>query len=225
MGAAAVIERVKQWSFTLGANQPILLNDPTRAFYVEKGHVDVFAVEVEEGRPSNRSPFVGRIPAGSIAFGAPPLEWAAEHCSVNLQAIPARRTVIVACDRAGLADAENFDLDVTIWIDDWIFRLSEFVVRGRRPPSRDVRLLEADPDVPCPAASAVSVHHSDVLWVSADRPMRFTGRADLLLEAGALLPLSERNWFELDADTAVSAIHTPTSSATRRVAISASRQL
>ena len=213
----AVIERVKRRSFAAGANQPILLSDPGRAFYIEKGHLDLFAVEVEDGVPTNRNPFVGRFPAGAFAFGAPVLERTDEHCSVSLQAIPGRRTVLVECDRAGLADTENFDLDVTIWLDDWIFRLSEFLVRGRRPVSRDVRLLEADPDVPCPAEAVVSAHHLDVLWVSGDRPMRFTGRADLSLEAGALLPLSERNWFELDADTAVSAIHTPTAVVTGRL--------
>ena len=217
MSAAAIIEHVTRRSFAAGANQPILLNDPARAFYVEQGHLDIFAVEVEDGEPTNRSPFVGRIPAGAFAFGAPILNSSAEHCSVNLQAIPGRRAAVVECDRAGLADAENFDLDVTIWIDDWIFRLSEFMVRGRRPAARDVRLLEADPDVPHPAAAVVSAHHSDVLWVSADQPMRFTGRADLVVEAGELLPLSERNWFELDADTAVSAIHTPTAVVTGRL--------
>ena len=215
--AVAVIEHVKRRSFTAGANQPILLNDPALAFYVEQGHLDLFAVEVEDGRPTNRNPFVGRVPAGALAFGAPILEPGTEHYSVNFQAIPGRNAVLVECDRAGLADPENFDLDVTIWIDDWIFRLSEFIVRGRRQASRDVRLLEADPDVPYPAASVVSAHHSDVLWVRADQPMRFTGRADLVVEAGALLPLSERNWFELDADTAVSAMHTPTAAVTGRL--------
>ena len=215
--SAAVIERVKRRSFEAGANQPILLDDPERAFYVERGHLDLFAVEVEDGEPTNRSPFVGRIPAGALAFGAPVLERDAERNSVVLQAIPGRSAAVVECDRAGLADADNFDLDVTIWLDDWIFRLSEFLVRGRRPAARDVRLLEADPDVPFPSASVVSAHHLDVLWVSADQPMRFTGRDDLVLKAGALLPLSERNWFELDTDTAVSAIHTPTAVVTGRL--------
>ena len=217
MDAAAIIKHVTRRSFAVGANQPILLDDPARAFYVEQGHLDIFAVEVENGEPTNRSPFVGRVPAGALAFGAPVLEPAADGSSVVLQAIPARRAALVECDRAGLADAENFDLDVTIWIDDWIFRLSEFMVRGRRPVSRDVRLLEADPDVPCPAASVLSAHHEDVLWVWADRPLRFIGRADLVLDAGALLPLSERNWFELDTAAAVSAIHTPTAVVTGRL--------
>ena len=215
--SAAVIERVKRRSFAAGANQPFLLDDPARAFYVEQGHLDLFAVEMEDGEPSNRKPFVGRVPAGAIAFGAPVFERAAEGCSINFQAIPARSAVVVECDRASLVNAENFGIDVTIWIDDWIFRLSEFMALGRRPASSDLRLLEADPDVPCPAASVVSAHHSDVLWVSADRPMRFTGRADLALAAGELLPLSERNWFEFDADTAVSAIHTPTAVVTGRL--------
>ena len=217
MDAAAIIQHVTRRSFAAGANQPILLDDPACAFYVEQGHLDIFAVEVEDGAPTNRSPFVGRIPAGAFAFGAPVLEPTADGSSVVLQAIPGRRAKVVECDRAGLADAENFDLDVTIWIDDWIFRLSEFMVRGRRPVSRDVRLLEADPDVSCPAAAVLSAHHSDVLWVWADQPLRFIGRADLVLDAGALLPLSERNWFELDTAAAVSAIHTPTAVVTGRL--------
>ena len=215
--SAAVIERVKRRSFAAGANQPFLLDDAARAFYVEQGHLDLFAVEMEGGAPTNRKPFVGRVPAGAFAFGAPVFEQAAEGCSINFQAIPSRSAVVAECDRVSLVNAENFGIDVTIWIDDWVFRLSEFMARGRRPASSDVRLLEADPDVPCPAASVVSAHHSDVLWVSADRPMRFISRADLLLEAGDLLPLSERNWFELDTETAVSAIHTPTAVVTGRL--------
>jgi len=211
MKSAETIERIRRRSFTVGANQPFLLNDPARIFYVEQGHLDVFGIEEKDGAAARRLPFITRVPAGGIAFGAPALTFSAGGVHrIVLQCVPSRDTVVVECDRVGFADAETFDLNVTIWIDEWIFRLSEFLIRDGRQPSRNVRLLEADADVAYPAASVLSAHHSDVIWVSANRPVRFIGRRDLVVEAGAQLPLSERNWLETDVATEVSAAYTPT---------------
>ena len=74
---------------------------------------------------------------------------------------------------------------------------------------RSAFLLEAEPHVHYDAEAAVSAHHLEVLWVSADRPMKFIGRPDFDVPSDSMLPLSEYIWLTLPADTRVSAVHTP----------------
>ena len=202
-------ERIKGAAFRAGANQPVAMDDPDRVLWVENGYLDVFAIERLDGRISNRAPFVARIPAGRMCFGAR-RHASSDESLFGFLAVPSAEAVVIDGERGGVASEERFDLDATIWIDEWIFGLSEFMVRGRRPPPRDALLLDADPNVPYSAGSAVSAHHSDIVWVAANRPMRFNGHEKLVVEAGShVVPLSERTWLELDADTEVSAFHTP----------------
>ena len=206
-------------SFTVGANQSFLLDDPDLVFWVERGHLDVFAVELMDEERVSRRPFVARIPAGATCFGVQRLVGPKGTLGLfSLLAVPAMGTAVIRGNRTDVVSEENFDLDAMIWIDEWVLRLSEFMVRGGRPPPRDALLLDADPNVPYPADSSVSAHHSDVIWVSSNRPMRFIGRGELVVEAdGHLTPLSERTWFELDEDCEISAVHTPAATVTGRL--------
>ena len=77
------------------------------------------------------------------------------------------------------------------------------------PVSRDAVRLESDPGVAYPPGSILSAHHLDVLWVSADRPMRFLGHPDFVVPPGQLHPVCERTWFEIETEASVSATHTP----------------
>ena len=218
MADNTVTERIEGVSFRVGGNQPFLMDEPGRAFWVESGHLDIFAVELLDNAVTSRTPFVTRVPAGAMCLGAQRLTGPRGSALFSFMAVPSMDAVITAGTRAGIASEDNFDLDATIWIDEWIARLSEFMVRGKRPPPRDAMLLDADPNVPYPAGSAVSAHHSDIIWATANRPMRFTGHEGLVFEAGSHpVPLSERTWFELDADTEISAFHTPTVVVTGRL--------
>ena len=217
---SSVIERIRGVSRARGANQSFLLDDPHGAFWVERGHVDVFVAQMIGDEIVRRTPFVTRIPAGAMGFGAPRLtsERAENKSSLAFLAVPSLDAVIAEGERSGIASREQFDLGAVIWIEEWVFRLSEFLVRGGRPPPRDALLLEADPDVAYPAGTALSAHHSEIIWVSASEPIRLIGRNDLIVETGErLLPLSERTWIELDADTVVSAVHTPGAAITERL--------
>ena len=211
MGGASVIDRIRGVAFRAGANRPIRMDDAGRVLWVEQGHLDLFVVETGgEGEPGRRR-FVTRVPAGAMCFGAPRLadpEGAAGRS--GFLAVPSVDAAGVEGERSRLVSREHFDLDTTRWIDEWVFRLSEFLVREEGQPPRDARLLEADPDVPYPAGCAVSAHHRDVVWVSADRPMRFLGLGGLAAGGDRrLIPLTERTWCEVDEDTGISAFHTP----------------
>ena len=215
----AAEDRIRPATFTTGAHQPFLLDDPARAFRVERGHLDLFAVELVRGAPVSRRLFVTRVPAGSMCFGVRPVAVAEEPASVwafGFLAVPSSGAVLTEVERSGLASVESLDLDTTIRIDEWVLGLSEFVARGGGPPPPGARLVEADPDVPYPAGSVLSAYPSTVVWVSADRPTHFIGRDDLALalprepEPGReLVPLSSWTWIELDTDGTVSGALTP----------------
>ena len=204
-------------TFTTGAHQPFLLDDPARAFRVEQGHLDLFAVELVGGARTSRRPFVTRIPAGSMCFGVRPVAGEpASEAAFCFLAVPSAGAVLAEVERSAIVSVEDFDLDTTILIDDWVSGLSEFLTRGGRPPPRDARLVEADPDVPYPAGAALSAYPSSIVWVSADQPMRLLGRDEPVVAPGrGLTPLSSRTWIELSSICRRSICHSASAAGSR----------
>ncbi len=217
MADIPVIERIRGERIPTDATRPFLMDDPERVYLVEQGHLDVFAVELRGDEPVNRRRFVARVPADSMAFGNDRVPDPNRPDSVfGFLAVPSLDAVLIAGERAGVA-AGTFDLAATAWIDDWIARISEFPVRGR-PVPLDAELLEAEPDVGYPAGAVLSAQHGDIVWILADARMRWLGRGDMVVDQGEpLLPLTERTWFEIDADTEVTAVYTPTALLTQRL--------
>ena len=202
------IKRVRGVRIETGAHRPFPMDDPARVYFVERGHLDVFAIEMSGDNVPGRRRFVARVPAGEMAFGhgrgaapQPPRVFV-------FLAVPSLDAVLIEGEREGVT-SDSFGLNAVLWIDSWISRISEFLVRGRPPPRR-VILLDADPDVPYASGSALSAQHGDVVWVSATAPMRVLGRGDRVVAPGEpLLPVTEQTWFETGADTEVSAMYTP----------------
>ncbi len=193
-----------------GAFRPIILNDPGRVVMVARGYLDIFAVRSSGDLPLHRSPFITRVVAGQAALDGPALE-SAESGQERLSflAVPSRDAAIMETERSLLNAEGALSIGTLTLIDGWISNLSEFLSRNRLLPPRGMQLLEADPNVPYPAGLAVGAHHSDVIWVSADRSTHFIGNREFAVGARTLLPLSEWTWLHLAADTEVSAVHTP----------------
>ena len=212
-----IVERIHGVRIETGAHRPFPMDDPARVHFVERGHLNVFAVEFNADEAAGRRRFVARVPGGDMAFGATRVQDPARPERVfGFLAVPSQDAVIVEGERDGVA-SESFDLAATTWIDQWISRLSEFLVRDR-PPPRDALLLEADPDVPYPSGSALCAQHRDIIWVSANTPMRLVGRGDMIVAEGEpFLPITERTWLEIGTDAQVSAIYTPTALLTERL--------
>ena len=209
MNAGPILERIRGTRIKAGAHRTLVIDDPERVHYVERGHLDIFAVEFDLREATGRRRFVARVPVGEIAFGALRIrDPNRPEGAFGFLAVPSRDAVIIVGRRSGIA-AERFDHAARTWIDQWVKRVSEFFVRDR-PPPRDARLLEAVSMVPHPKGSVLCAQHSDVIWVKADAPMRFAGRPDLVVETGApLVPLTEQTWLELDRNASVSGCYTP----------------
>ena len=197
---------------TLGANDAFLLDSKEHLWIVERGFVDIFAslVSAEGESDRRRRPFVARIEEGDGFFGTASIESRREPPHrIALFAVPGRNTVLQTRRRQDLAARNTFDLGSVMLIDTWVSALSKFAARLNDMDSRGMELLEADPAVPYEAGTRISAHHLDVLWVSANRPLRFLGDDKLTLEAGEVLPITERTWLSLPESAEVSALHTP----------------
>ena len=192
------------------ATQPFVMDDAERVHLVERGFLDVFAVELAGDRPVGRRQFVTRVAAGEIALGVNRVVDPARPERVfGFLAVPGLDTVVIDGERAGVADGE-FDLAAVTWIDTWVASLSGFAVRGC-PPPRDAVQVEAEPSVSHQSGSVLTAQHGDVVWVSATVPMCLLGRTDLVVPPGEPpLPLTERTWSRIDADADVTAVYTPT---------------
>ena len=202
-----LVERIGGRPFTAGAHRSFPLDDPDRVHLVDRGHLDIFAAEFRGAEVVDRRPFATRIPAGAVAFGAP--RAVLGDRAFGFLAVPSRDAVIVEGKRSGLT-AEGLDVKVVSGIDDWVCRLSELLVRRAGPVPRDAVLVEADPEVPYPMHTALSAHHRDVVWVTADRAVRLLGSAELPVAAGDIVLLCERTWVKTgEEQTRVSAVHTP----------------
>ena len=215
MADSSIIEHTAVRRFETGAHRPFLLDDPESFHFVEQGHLDIFSVALHQGRVAGRRSFINRVEEGRVAFGTR-LSEEREQITFGFLAVPAMNTILVEARREGI-NADSFDLTTTIWIDEWLFGLSEFLAQSRVPP-RDAHLLEADPNVPYRAGASLSAHHSDLVWVSADHPAQFVGRPDMVVHPqDGLVPVTERTWLALDADARVSAVHTPGALATEQL--------
>ncbi len=217
MTEPSVADRLRGTHERIGANRPFMLDEPERVHFVERGHLDVFAVESRQGEAVGRRRFVARIPVGELAFGsapwavlppAPHPSTAGEGARMCLLAVPSQDAVVVRGERAGIDD-KSFDLAATVWVDKWVERLAGFAARERAAP-RHTHLLEADPHVPIPAGAILTAQHRDVIWVTAAAELRYLERRDrLAVPAGHLLPMTERTWLVADEDTQVTAMYTP----------------
>ncbi|MDE3001161.1 MAG: NHLP bacteriocin export ABC transporter permease/ATPase subunit [Gemmatimonadota bacterium] len=216
MSEKPLIERISGVRIETGAHRPFPMDDTAVVYFVEQGYLDVFAVELEDSEAAGRRNFVARVPAGEMAFGSGTVGHPHQpHRTFGFLAVPSLDAVIVRGERDGVA-SDDFDLAATSWIDEWISRISEFVVQDR-PPPRDPQLLEAEPDVSYAAGSILSAQHLDVIWVGANAPMSLAGRDALAVPAGGpLVPVTERTWLRIDADTTVSAVYTPAALLTDR---------
>ncbi len=105
-------DRIHGARITTGANRPFPMVDPDHVHLVEKGYLDVFAVEWRGDSAVGRRRFVARVRAGEMAFGARPVEMSDErgHAFVFL-AVPSRGAVFVRGERARVG--QSFDLAAT----------------------------------------------------------------------------------------------------------------
>ena len=163
------------------------------ALRVEAGHVDVFAVRLEGGRPAGRRRHVCRRAPGEAAFAVP------SGGPVGLLAVPS-----VGASTRPLDPALEGDLPALV--EGWVAAVGKGVFGGT-PPKESVRPepghaydLEAD---------AALRMRAGVVWVRLeDGAAALAGRPGLAVPEGVDVPVGARPWLATTAPSRLEALAT-----------------
>ena len=184
------------------ANLPIDLADPSTAYLVEDGALDVFVTELSDDvSASSLKHFLragpGRLVLGAHATGVP----------LGLVAKGLAGTRLRRLDLAELA-AARIDDELADQVDAWLSDFAAAVSRQIEPrPVPDV-FVAAGSETPVGSGSVVSVRGGNVAWIEADEHSALAYLSTEAPPAGGtgLVPLTPRTWLMLRHDAVLRAV-------------------
>lgn len=177
----------KGQTLTVGANQPVRLDQGPLAWLVLEGALDVFAMRLEGGQPAAPRRHLWRCGQGQAVFGLGP-----EQCrEVTMVAVGMPGTKLLGLARPGLFGGGE-DLAAAALIDDWVAGLQAGC--APEPPPRQATLLETGARLELAAATEVMAGRALVWARLAEGGGRLLGQALGPLPA----PLAPGVWLALD---------------------------
>src|SRR5260221_9428093 len=186
-------------------NDPILLEGTDNAWLVYAGKLDVFSVQIFEGKPASARHPLFRVETGMIVFGMD-----LRGRTRGLLAVSGPDTQLIKITVPGLqelaANAEFTDA-VSELLDDWINVLSASTIERLAPRQHDV--LEPDTEISVNNGESAMTHHG-VQWVQQlECQSLYTGRDDVpVLQPGSVTPLSEDAWLQALGESKLIAVPT-----------------
>ena len=174
-------------------NLPIHLDDPGVGWFVERGALDVFLIEYQDGRPVSSAKHLLRAGTGRLVFGVgqdgPPLVAVAK----GLAGSKLRRVGLVELVRHDVGD------DLADQVDAWVSEFAATVARQIEPrPKLGVRLDPAKQEhTLVDAGSVLSTRPGAVLWVSTEDTVAYLGTEEPEPVGTGLLPLTSDTWLTL----------------------------
>lgn len=175
-----------------GANQCFVMAKPQSVWFVARGHVDVFSVQIEDDQPAGSRFFLFTARQGELLFGMSSIQFGNEQ---GLLAVPSVDAEIIHTGiieiKEMMRQPEYFDTLVLL-VDTWIGHLSFGISKDLNP--RTDLLIEN--------AAEFSLNNNmkfrtrkDIFWIEF-----FSGNA-LFLGMKVIMESGERNKFPLSQDS------------------------
>ena len=185
---------------TSAANQPITLDDPSVAYLVIDGAVDVFLFEQTDGLTSSSARHIVRAETGQLLFGIGSHDTPLVAIAKGL---PGAR--LAKLRRPALA-AREFADELADLVDRWVSAIGGAVAARIDPRPRPT--LVVDPANPSPihadANSVISTRAGAVVWIGVDQgESAFLGTETPSPDGIGLAPLSFDTWLTLSAESAL----------------------
>jgi NHLM bacteriocin system ABC transporter ATP-binding protein len=136
----------------------MMLDDPTRAWRIVSGSVDLFLVDTSGGVAQSRLDYLGSLDAGSLLLGVGTVTSAGVETTMMVQAAAATLLQAVAFDEEVLDSVE---------LDRWILRMSEWCAPGLAPSS----------SVPVEAGQKIDTGEDGVTLIAGRAVLWITGEA------------------------------------------------
>ena len=181
-----------------GSNHPILLNDKNLAWVVYSGRVDVFAVELADGRVAGPRIHLFRVEAGQALWG---MDFARSGGKIGLLAVGNKDTRLlkVRANRLqALSQDEEFCLPVVTMLERWVAQLSHCL--SSTLPPKDCLNLEAGQDTAVTSHSHASTRRG-IVWVEhIEGKSYFMSQPQFAVNGQGYTPLSTHTWIETTGD-------------------------
>ena len=190
----------------VGSKEPVRLDDPQVAWFVERGGLDVFLLEHADGETVSSPSHMLRVGSGGLAFGLP--ETPAPLIGVA-RVLPGSKLHRVRLSE--LLDRVRGG-DVVDQIDAWVSDFSAAVARKIEPRPRPDLLLDTGEARRAPVASAgrvVSVRSgAGVCWVAAESgaAIAYLGTENPESTGTGRVPLTSETWMTLQSVTAIEGV-------------------
>ena len=184
----------------LEGNAPQLLIDHSKVWFVDSGAVDLFFVDIIDGKPSGRRRHFVRVEKDEMVMGVPLLPTRVEGQFVGLLAVGIGGTKLLELthnDLRRFAKPLRGAMDsVHNLIDTWIKRLWVGLCPGGRPRGS----VELQPDVDTELKpDEIATASAKIIWVSLlEGTVQIAGQTQLVAPPAlqAMIPLSRVGWFE-----------------------------
>ena len=205
---AELLGKIAGERLRVGGNNPVMLDDPARLWLVLRGHLDIYAVEAEDGEVVGTGTHIVRVLPGSVLIGVAPLPLETPGRRLHLRAVAALNTMLYQARRQDI-EGDDFDIIVVDWIDRWVGYLSA-AIGGAMP--RGVQQLEAEPGQKLAKGAAISAQYEDTVWVTLETGSgQFLGVDELVVgPSHPAVPLTDRTWLVATAPSVASPVYTPT---------------
>jgi ATP-binding cassette subfamily C protein len=177
-------------------NNPVVLDDPSSAWIVENGKVEVFTVELKDGEPVGPRSHYLTVEPGEAFFG---MDLESYGLGYGFIAVGKMGTVLrrVSVRRLeALANAGIFATEITKLVDLWVRGLSRSLTEEIIPgPVSDVNLA-VEQQVSMEQGQKASASKG-VLWLDVERgELLYIGMENIGITARELFPVTPESWIE-----------------------------
>ncbi len=192
----------------VGGNEPFLLSDSDRVWFVQAGKVDVFSVDMDDGKVVGPRMHLFRAQAGEILLGL-------DHSksAIGLLAVSGMGTSLTTVARSRLLESARDPLHagaIATCIEKWAAGLLTGIARGSLSPSEGKELVPGN-EVEVDGGQFVNAH-SGVLWIiHSEGRLHPFGREDFpLIRQDHFFPLCNRSWLVSEGKVTVRTVDTAT---------------
>ncbi|MGB3288949.1 MAG: NHLP bacteriocin export ABC transporter permease/ATPase subunit [Burkholderiaceae bacterium] len=192
----------------VSGSTPFLLTDPSQAWWLERGRIELFLVEIDQNQARGPRQHFTSIESGTLLFG---LDGAGpETAGSGLLAVPHAGTEIRRIDRKRLTALSTHPeqaQDLIGPIDKWITAISEGLARCTLPDAASRHAIRGGAALTIKAGRRIT-SADGVLWLPLPRATTlFLGTQELPPGPDAcLLPLTPASWLHSGVDLSLAAL-------------------
>ncbi len=180
-------------------NRPVDLSERDSAWFVEKGALDVFIMEHENGVPISTAKHILRADEGQLVFGVGD---GGTSLTTFAKGLPKTRLRRIPLDQLWKRATPE---ELADQVDTWVTNFSASVAHKIEPRPQSHHLLVPGDQVDLETGNVVSARPARLTWARAE-DAAYLGTEEVDNHGTGLIPLTSATWLTLGESTSVSGV-------------------